>query len=75
MRKIIQFALVVILIVMVFQSVVGSPIVSSGTPDEQASSSTSSALNTAVADTQMAAACLVRVKGVICVRPNVGWNS
>jgi len=72
MKKIIQISLVVILVFVLFHAVAAGSVVSSGTGE---SNPNSSPLSTTAEDTQMAAGCLVRVKGVICVRPNVGWNS
>jgi hypothetical protein len=72
MKKFIQILLVVVLIFALFQAVTGRSLISSGMSDSNANSS---ALSTSAEDVQIAAECLVRVKGVICVRPNVGWNS
>lgn len=72
MKKFIQILLVVVLVFVLFQAVTGGSLISSGMSDSNANSS---ALSASAEDVQMAAECLVRVKGVICVRPNVGWNS
>jgi hypothetical protein len=72
MKKAIQIWLVVVLVFVLFQAATGGSLISSGMSDSNANSS---ALSSAAEDVQMTAGCLVRVKGVICVRPNVGWNS
>ncbi len=72
MKKIIQISLVIILVFVVCQAVTGGLLISSVGRDLNANSSS---LSTAAEDVQMADGCIVRVKGVVCVRPNVGWNS
>lgn len=74
MKKLIQLALVVVLVVVLFQAVAGVSVVSSSSLGSNAASSISSPVDASAQGVQMAT-CLVRVKGVICVRPNVGWNS
>jgi hypothetical protein len=74
MKKIIQISLVVILVFVLFQAVNTESISYSGTIGASTASRVSSPVQ-ASAEGVQAAACLVRIKGVICVRPNVGWNS
>lgn len=74
MKKFVQILLVVVLVFVLFQAVTGGSLISSGTVGSSAASHVSSAANTSSEGVQMAA-CLVRIKDVICVRPNVGWNS
>lgn len=74
MKKFIQISLIAILVIVLFQAAAGGAVVSSGQIDQSAFSNTSSAANTSAESVEMAA-CLVRIKGVICVHPNVGWNS
>jgi hypothetical protein len=73
MKKLIQISLVIVLVFVLSQAVTAGSLISSGTIGSSTVSHISAA-NTSVEGIQ-AAACLVRVKGVICVRPNVGWNS
>lgn len=74
MKKLIQISLVVVLVFVLFQAVAAGSALSSGAVGSSTASHISPAANTSVEGMQMAA-CIVRVKGVICVRPNVGWNS
>jgi len=74
MKKLIQISLVVVLVFVLFQAVTAGPMVSASKIGSSAASSISSTANTSVEDVQMAA-CLIRITGVICVTPNVGWNS
>ena len=74
MKRLIQISLIAILVLVLFQAAAGGPVISSGQTDLGAANSISSPVNTPAEGVQMAA-CLVRIKGVICVTPNVGWNS
>lgn len=74
MKKLIQIALIAVLVLVLFQAVAGGSALASDRADLGTASTISSVANSASEDGQMAA-CLVSVKGVICVRPNVGWNS
>jgi hypothetical protein len=74
MKKIIQISLVVILVFVLFQAVSTASTTSSGTVGISTASRISSPVNASAEGVQMAA-CLVRIKGVVCVRPAVGWNS
>lgn len=75
MQKFIQISLVIVLMFVLFQTAAGGFVNSSDSIGSGIDTSTSTALDTSAEGMQMAADCLVRVKGVICVRPNVGWNS
>lgn len=74
MKKFIQISLVIVLMFVLFQAVAVGSVNSSGTVSSGTASHVSPTVNTATEGVQMAA-CLVRIKGVICVQPNVGWNS
>ena len=74
MKKFIQISLIAVLVFVLLQAVAAGPMVSVSKIGSTAASSISSTANTSVEDVQMAA-CLVLIKGVICVTPNVGWNS
>ena len=72
MKKFIQIALVLVLIAGLFQFVAADPTAS--TIGSSAVISADFESNTSVEDTQMAG-CLVLHKRMICVVPNVGWNT
>lgn len=72
MKKLIQIALVLVLIAGLFQFVTAEP--TAGTVGSSATNSLNLRSTTSVEDTQVAG-CFVRIKGVICVTPNVGWNT
>jgi hypothetical protein len=74
MKKLIQIALVLILVCVVFQSATDGSMASARNAGSNAVSGTLLTEETNQADVH-AAACLVRIKGVICVRPDVGWNT
>jgi ABC-type uncharacterized transport system permease subunit len=74
MKKFLQICLIAVLIFVVFQAVVGGALMASSHSQPVTASQTSSTSNTSSEGMQMAA-CLVSIKGVICVTPNVGWNS
>ena len=74
MKKIIQLALVVILVCVLFQTVGDGSMASASNAGSITVNGTLLAEKTSEADVHMAA-CLVRIKGVICVTPNVGWNT
>ena len=74
MKKLIQISLVVVLVFVLFQAVAGGSVVSSGTVGSSTANHVSPAANASMEGLQMAA-CLVRIKGVVCVQPHVGWNS
>jgi hypothetical protein len=74
MKKLIQISLIVILVFVLFQAVAGESVTTSGQVDSSTSNSVSSPVSTSLEGGQMAA-CLVRIKGVVCVQPHVGWNS
>jgi hypothetical protein len=72
MKKLIQIALVLVLIAGLFQFVAAEPPVS--TMGSSAAVSLDLTNTSSVENTQMAG-CFIRIKGVICVMPNVGWNT
>jgi hypothetical protein len=72
MKKLIQIGLVLVLIVGLFQFVPTAP--TTGTVSSSVTISADLRSTTLVEDTQMAG-CLVLLKRVICVVPNVGWNT
>lgn len=74
MKKLLQICLVVILVFVLFQAVVGSIATASGQLDSVAARHNSPTFNVSAESAYMPA-CLVQIKGVICVRPMVGWNS
>jgi hypothetical protein len=74
MKKLIQISLVLILICGLFQFVAAEPMDSASSIGTSAASSVDITADTPLEDTHMAA-CLVSIKGVICVMPNVGWNT
>jgi hypothetical protein len=73
MKKLIQIALVVILVLVLFQAISPAAMVSAGELGSHTNSSISVRADTSVADVY-AAGCLVRIKRVVCVQPLVGWN-
>jgi hypothetical protein len=74
MKKFIQLSLVVILVFVLFQAVSDGSTISSRTGSSNMAGHVASSANISVEGVQMAS-CLVYVKPVICVQPNVGWNS
>jgi hypothetical protein len=74
MKKFIQISLVIVLVFVLFQAVNAGSITSSGTVGANTASRISSPVNVSAEGVQMAV-CLVRIKGVGCVKPHVGWNS
>jgi len=74
MKKFIQLSLVLILVFVLFQAVSGGSVVTPGNVGSHAATHISSPVSTSVEGVQTAA-CLVHIAGVICVQPNVGWNS
>jgi hypothetical protein len=72
MKKLMQIALILVLIAGLFQFIAAEPTAS--TIGSSATVSANFGSNTSIENTQMAA-CLIRIKGVICVIPNVGWNT
>ena len=74
MKKLFQICLIVVLVFVLFQAVAGSAAMASGQMDPEAASNNSFATSTSVEGAH-ASACLIRVKGLPCVIPNVGWNS
>jgi hypothetical protein len=74
MKKIIQLALVVLLVCVVFQTVGDGSMASASNAGSNLINGTLLVEKTSEADVHMAA-CLVRIKGVICISPNVGWNT
>ena len=73
MKKLLQICLILILVFALFQAVVGGAALASGQPDLAASHNSS--VTNVSAESSHASACMIRVKGVICVMPLVGWNS
>jgi hypothetical protein len=73
MKKFTQIALVLVLIAVLFQFVAPAP-VAAGTISSSAAISNDFRSSATVEDSQMAA-CLIRIKGIHCVMPNVGWNT
>jgi len=74
MKKLIQISIIAILVVVLFQAAVVAPVASSGQMGSSAASHMSSTATMPVEGAQMAT-CLVRIKGVVCAIPKVGWNS
>lgn len=74
MKKLIQISLIVVLLFVVVQAAAGGSVVSSNQNHLGTASNISSSLMT-IPEGAHAVACLVAIKGVICVTPNVGWNS
>jgi hypothetical protein len=74
MKKLIQISLIIVLVLVLFQATVGGL---GGSPSKAGSGAAGSVSFTASTsiDDVYATACLVYIKGVVCVRPNVGWNS
>ena len=73
MKKFLQISLVVILVLVLFQTIAGGSTVSVGELGSNTVTAVSVRVHTTVEDVQMAA-CSVRIKGVVCVQPMVGWN-
>jgi len=71
MKKLIQISLVLILILGLFQFMPAES--NSGAIGSSAASSLG--ITAPIAEDAYAAGCFVRIKGVICVTPNVGWNT
>ena len=74
MKKLIQIALVLILVCVLFQTATDGSMASA---NQAASGAVSGTLYTGEtnAENVQAVACLVGIKGVICAMPNVGWNT
>ena len=72
MKKLIQIALILVLIAGLFQFVAPQPTAS--TIGSSTAVSADFGSTTSVEDTQMAG-CLVLNRRVTCVIPNVGWNT
>ena len=72
MKKLIQISLVLILILGLFQFIPAES--NSGVIGSSAASSLSITADSSVESTQMAG-CLTLRKIVVCVTPNVGWNT
>jgi hypothetical protein len=72
MKKLIQISLVLVLIFGLLQFVAAEP--TARTIGSSVASSLDSGSTTSMEGTQMAG-CLVRVKGVSCAMPEVGWNT
>jgi hypothetical protein len=73
MKKIIQIALVLVLIAGLFQFVAAQPTASTIGSNAAVSADFGSA--TSVEDMQMAGCLVLFNKRVVCVMPNVGWNT
>jgi hypothetical protein len=73
-KELIQVSLIIILVLVSFQAVAGELFTALNHADLGTASTISSLVETSIEGSQMAA-CLVSIKGVICVKPNVGWNS
>ena len=74
MKKLIQIALILILVCVLFQTAADGSLDSASKSGSHVVSDVHLTAKTDTANMQMAA-CLVRIKGVICVTPNVGWNT
>ncbi len=72
MKKLIQISIVVVLVLMLFQALSGGPTVTAGKICSSEGSTCFTA-NTSVQSVQVVT-CL-GLKGVICVKPDVGWNT
>ncbi len=73
MKKLIQISLIVVLVFAMFQAVIASPTVSVGGVGSHQIQTISSTANASAQASQMAT-CL-GIKGLLCIVPNVGWNS
>ena len=74
MKRLIQIFLIAILVLVLFQAAASGSVTSSSQIDLGAGSNRSSAANTTLDDAH-ASICLITIKNVPCIRPNVGWNS
>ncbi len=74
MKTFLQICLTVILVFVLFQAVVGGTATASGQLDSVAARQNSPTSNVSAEGTHMSS-CLVQIKGMVCVRPMVGWNS
>jgi hypothetical protein len=66
MKRLIQFALVLVLILGLFQFVVSEPIGTASSPETRTDT---------VSEVALITACSIQTKGVFCATPNVGWNT
>jgi hypothetical protein len=73
MKKFLKISLIVVLVLVLFQTIAGGSTVSAGELGSHATSSISIRAHTSVEDVHMAG-CLVRKRGMVCVQPLVGWN-
>jgi hypothetical protein len=73
MKKLIQISLILMLVLVSIQVVVGAGI-SSGSIGSRNITDISYTADTSAEGVQTAA-CFIKINGVICVTPNVGWNS
>lgn len=74
MKKLIQISLIAILVLVLFQAAAGGSVAVSNQAHMGTASRISSLVNTTPAGAQLAV-CPLIIKGVGCIRPNVGWNS
>jgi hypothetical protein len=74
MKKLIQISLILILVSVLFQAVGAGSMASASEVGSNTVDGIFLTANTSVANVQTSA-CLVRIKGVICASPNVGWNT
>ena len=74
MKRLIQISLIVILVLVLFQAALNGSVVTSNRDSLGTGTTVSSVANTTSEDVRVAA-CLVSIHGVVCVKPNVGWNS
>ena len=75
MKKLIQIALVLILVCVVFQTAADGSMASANQAGSGAVSGTFLTAETDAADIHALLICPAGTKGVICVMPNVGWNT
>jgi hypothetical protein len=74
MKKFIQISLIVVFVLASFQVAVDGSLLSVSTAGSSATSAIFSTVSTPLEGVH-ATACLVYIKGVVCVKPLVGWNS
>jgi hypothetical protein len=74
MKKLLQICLIAVLVLVLFQAFAAEGAMASAHNDGVTAGRTVSTLS-ASAEGAHQSACLIRIKGLPCVIPNVGWNS
>ena len=74
MKKLLQICLIVILVFVFLQAATVGGEIASVQIDGATAGRAVSTVSISAEGTHLSA-CIIRIKGVVCVMPNVGWNS